>query len=380
MSQSSASTATASSAATSAARVETAPRPAETPARPRRGVLRRLARPILMLGGIVLVASVSLFLWLTGGRHVAIDNAYVRGAKMALSNDVSGVVMEVAVIEGARVRKGQVLLRLHPDKFRNEADAARANLAQVALNVAAMKQDYQRMLREIEVRQAQLANNMATLERTTKLVTTGAGTQASHDTARFAVQADQAAVEALRTQADVQLARLGGNAEVAVEAMPQYQQAAAQLAEAQRQLDHTVMYAPFDGIVTQVDAVQPGMFLAAAQAAFGIISTERVWVDANPKESDITHVKVGNPVQVTVDTYPGRRWKGTVCSISPASGAEFAILPPQNSSGNWVKVVQRIPVRVCIDRKADDPELRSGMSVIATIDTGHQRHWRDLIP
>jgi len=333
-----------------------------------------------MLGGIIIVAAASLGLWLNGGRYVAIDNAYIRAAKMSVSTDVSGIVQEVAVQEGMRVRKGDVLLRLNPAQFQNALDGARANLAQVGLTLDAMKHDYRRMLRDIEVRQAQMANNQATLDRTSKLVVTGAGTQANHDAARFAVQADQAAVEALRTQADVQLAKLGGNAEVPVEEMPQYQQAKAQVAEAMRQLDHTVLRAPFDGVVTMVDSVQPGMYLASATAAFGIISSERVWIDANPKESDITHVKVGNPVTFTVDTYPGKRWKGSVCSISPSSGAEFAILPPQNSSGNWVKVVQRIPVRVCIERKPDDPELRSGMSTIVEIDTGHQRSWRDLIP
>jgi membrane fusion protein (multidrug efflux system) len=333
-----------------------------------------------MLGGIAIVAGTSLGLWLNGGRHISIDNAYVRAAKMSVSSDISGIVLDVAVQEGMKVRKGDVLLRLNPAQFQNALDGAKANLAQVGLTLDAMKHDYRRMLRDIEVREAQLANNMATLERTSKLVQTGAGTQANHDAARFAVQADQAAVEALRTQADVQLAKLGGNADVAVEDMPQYRQAKALVAEAQRQLDHTVLRAPFDGIVTLVDSVQPGMYLAAATAALGIISTERVWIDANPKESDITHVKVGNPVSITVDTYPGRRWKGSVCSISPSSGAEFAILPPQNSSGNWVKVVQRIPVRVCIERQADDPDLRSGMSTIVTIDTGHQRQWRDLIP
>ena len=356
----------------------TAPRATDTPTRSRSRSRARLLRPILMLGGIAVVAAASFGLWLTGGRYVSIDNAYVRAAKMSISNDISGIVLDVAIREGMRVKKGDVLLRLDPGSIQTALDGAKASLAQVALTVESMKQDYRRMLRDIEVRQAQLANNMATLDRTTRLVTTGAGTQANHDTARFSVQADQAAVEALRTQADVQLAKLGGNADIKPVDMPQYQQAQALVAEAQRQLDRTVLRAPFDGIVTQVDSVQPGMYLAAATAAFGIISTERVWIDANPKESDLTFVKQGDPVNVTIDTYPGRSWPGSVCSISPSSGAEFAILPPQNSSGNWVKVVQRIPVRVCIERKPDDPELRSGMSVIARIDTGHQRHLREL--
>jgi membrane fusion protein (multidrug efflux system) len=148
--------------------------------------------------------------------------------------------------------------------------------------------------------------------------------------------------------------------------------------EAQRELDHTVIYAPFDGIVTQVDTVQPGMYLAASTAAFGIVSTQDVWVEANPKETELTWVKPGDSVDVDVDTYPGRTWKGVVESIAPNSGSEFSVLPAQNTSGNWVKVVQRIPVRVRVDMKPGDPPLRAGMSADIDIDTGHVRTLSDL--
>ena len=139
-----------------------------------------------------------------------------------------------------------------------------------------------------------------------------------------------------------------------------------------------MIYAPFSGVVTQVDTVQPGMYLAAATAAFGIVSTEDVWVEANPKETELTWVKPGDKVAVTVDTYPGRTWEGTVQSIAPNSGSEFSILPAQNTSGNWVKVVQRIPVRITVEHKDGDPELRAGMSVEADIDTSHRRTLSEL--
>ena len=145
-------------------------------------------------------------------------------------------------------------------------------------------------------------------------------------------------------------------------------QAQARLDEAQRQLEHTVMRAPFSGVVTQVESVQPGMYLAAATAAFGLVSRDRIWIEANPKETELTHVNAGDKVAITVDTYPGHRWTGRVESIAPNSGSEFSILPAQNTSGNWVKVVQRIPLRIEIDRRQGEPELRSGMSAIAEID------------
>ncbi|MBV9813703.1 MAG: HlyD family secretion protein, partial [Acetobacteraceae bacterium] len=141
-----------------------------------------------------------------------------------------------------------------------------------------------------------------------------------------------------------------------------------------------VIKAPFNGVVTQVDQVQPGMYLAAATAAFGLVGSDRFWVQGNPKETELTHVKPGDAVSVTVDSYPGRVWKGTVESVAPVSGSEFSILPAQNSSGNWVKVVQRIPLRIKVERAAGDPPLSSGMSVVADIDTGHERHLSDLIP
>jgi membrane fusion protein (multidrug efflux system) len=176
----------------------------------------------------------------------------------------------------------------------------------------------------------------------------------------------------------MQLAKLGGDPNVDVQTMPDYLQLQSRVQEAQRQLDHSVIYAPFSGIVTQVDTVQPGMYLAASTAAFGIVSSEDVWIEANPKETELTWVKPGDKVAVTVDTYPGRTWDGTVESIAPNSGSEFSILPAQNTSGNWVKVVQRIPVRIIVEHKDGDPELRAGMSVEAEIDTGHRRTLSEL--
>ena len=142
--------------------------------------------------------------------------------------------------------------------------------------------------------------------------------------------------------------------------------------------------APFNGVVTQVDQLQPGVYLVAATAALtntgavALVATDDVWIDANFKETDLTWVKPGESVEISIDTYPGRTWKGKVKSIAPASGAEFSILPAQNSSGNWVKVVQRIPVRITVDRKDGDPPLRVGMSSYVTIDTGHSRSLSQL--
>jgi membrane fusion protein (multidrug efflux system) len=360
-----------------AATAGTAPRVAEAPVRSRR-MSRALLRPILMLGGILIVAVASGAYWLSGGRYVSIDDAYVRAAKETIATDVSGIVASVPVHEGQRVKQGDVLLRLDPQQFQFMLDAAKANLNGIVYSLNAMKLDYQRMLRDVEVKQSQVQSDQANFDRFASLVKSGGVTRAEYDNMRFQLAANQQAATALKTMSEVHLAKLQGDPNVDVRTMPDYLQAKARVDEAQRQLDHSVIYAPFDGIVTQVDTVQPGMYLAASTAAFGIVSTEDVWVEANPKETELTWVKPGDAVSVWVDTYPGRPWKGVVSSIAPNSGSEFSVLPAQNTSGNWVKVVQRIPVRIKVERKAGDPELRAGMSVEAEIDTGHRRTLADL--
>jgi len=344
----------------------------------RRRITASILRPILMLGGIAVVIAGVGFYWLTGGRVVSIDDAYVRAAKETIATDISGIVQSVPVHEGQRVKKGDVLLRLDPRPFQIALAGATANRDGMVSTLNALKLDYMRMLRDVDVRQAQVDSDKANYDRYAGLVKNGGVTRADYDNARFKLMADQQAVAALKVTAAVQLARLGGNADVDVKTMDDYLQAQARVDEAKRQLDHTVIYAPFGGIVTQVETVQPGMYLAAATAAFGLVSTDNVWIEANPKETELTYVKPGDRVDVTVDTYPGRTWKGEVEAIAPNSGSEFSVLPAQNTSGNWVKVVQRIPVRIKVDHKDGDPELRAGMSVVTDIDTGHTRSWRDL--
>ena len=338
----------------------------------------RLLRPLLMVGGVVLVGAGSLYFWLNGGRYVDIDNAYVQADRLTVSTDVSGLVATVPVHEGQEVKKGDVLLTLDDRQFRNALEAAQANLQQTRLTLEASKRDYERMLRDVASRNAQVQLDQARFDRTNGLVSRGDVSRQSYDDERFQLQVDSQAYESSKVAAQVQLARLGGDPAADVSTMPAYKQAQAQADEAQRQLDHATVLAPYDGVVTGVSSVSPGMYLAASIGAFGLVSDRDVWVEANPKETELTNVKPGDKVEVTVDTYPGRVWQGTVASIAPSSGSEFSILPAQNSSGNWVKVVQRIMARISLDVKPGDPPLRAGMSVEADIDTGHTRKLNDL--
>lgn len=356
----------------------------DAPAVERRDRKRGRMRYLLMVGGVLAVAGGSGYFWLAGGRYVSTDNAYVRAAKLMVSTDVSGIVQDVDVKQGQRVQRGDILFRLQPDQFRIAVANARAQLEQVRLTLTAAEQDYRRLQSDIEGQRAQVDLAQSNFDRSAALVRDNVTSRASYDQVRFALTAAQKALESLTQQREVALTKLGGRADMPVELHPQFMQAKAALDQAQLQLDHTVVRAPFSGTVTAVDSLQPGTFLVSQTAslttvgAVGLISDEDVWVEANLKETDLTYAQKGNPVEISVDAYPGRVWRGQVQTINPATGGEFSILPAQNASGNWVKVVQRVPVRIALERAASDPVLRAGMSVTVDVDTGHERKLSDL--
>jgi membrane fusion protein, multidrug efflux system len=336
---------------------------------PRRSRLRLVLfalLPLALIGGA--------YWYVTGGAVISTEDAYVNTEKVGISTDVSGIVQDVDVAENQHVQAGDVLYRLDPRKFQIALDNAKANLGQTELTIDSMKQDYKRMLSDADAQQAQVELDQVNYNRYAALVKTDAVTQANYDQARFTLQTDQDKLASLKRQAQVQLAKLGGNADIPAKDHPQYLQAKAQVDEAQRELDHTVVKAPFAGIATDVPSIAPGRFLQASTTAFYLVATDHVWIDADPKETALTYVRQGQPATVTVDTYPGIRWHGIVESISPAAAQEFQLLPAQNTSGNWVKVVQRIPMRIRVDTgNGNRPPLRAGMSVEVAVDTGHPR-------
>jgi membrane fusion protein (multidrug efflux system) len=312
--------------------------------------------------------------YVTGGQVMSTDDAYIEADTVGVSTDVSGIVKEIDVTENQHVDAGQILYRLDPRQFQIALDNAKATLAQTALTVASMKVDYGRMLSDVAAQQAQVGLDQVTYDRDAVLTRSDVVSKANYDQARFTLQADQSKLDSLRQQAAVQLARLAGDPNIPVNQHPQYLQAKAQVDEAQRQLDDSVVRAPFSGIVTNVPSIAPGKYLAASMTAFYLVETDHLWIDATPKETELTYVRTGQPVTVTVDTYPNADWHGVVESISPASAQQFSLLPAQNTSGNWVKVVQRITMHIRIDTNDESqPPLRAGMSVEVGVDTGHTR-------
>jgi membrane fusion protein (multidrug efflux system) len=312
--------------------------------------------------------------YVAGGAVMSTDDAYVEADKVGISTDVSGIVKEVDVAENQHVNAGQILYRLDDEPFRYALDRAEAQVGIVRNDLNALKANYQDMQAQIKQAQDDIDYYTTEFNRQQDLSGKGFASQQTFDTARRNLQAAQQKLASLKQQQAAIVANLNGDPDIAVEQHPRYRDAVAQRDEAARQLNHTVVKAPFAGIATNVPSIAPGKYLAASTTAFYLVATDHVWVDANPKETQLTYVRPGQQVAVSVDTYPDLEWRGTVESISPAAAQEFQLLPAQNTSGNWVKVVQRIPMRVRVDTSDQSrPPLRAGMSVEVDVDTGHAR-------
>jgi membrane fusion protein, multidrug efflux system len=333
---------------------------------------RALLRPILFaLLPIALV--IGSYLYVTGGAVMDTDNAYVQADTVGISTDVSGMVQQVLVSDNQKVAKGDVLFKLDPKPFQLALERAEAQVGNTKNDLLAMQASYRNMEAQVQQAKADVDFNMTNFKRQEQLLTNNFTPRATYDAARNTLQSAQQKLASLEQQLAGLAANLNGDPNAPIEQHPRYKDAIAARDEAKRQLDHTVVHAPFDGVVTNVPTLQPGQYLAASTVGFNLVSSDHVWVQANPKETELTWVKPGQKASIEVDTYPGVEWTGTVDSISPASSSSFSLLPSENSSGNWVKVVQRIPLRVRVQNTPDKPPLRVGMSVELSVDTGHAR-------
>lgn len=350
---------------------------------PRRRIiagLRRYGRFLLMVVLPIVAVVAGLTFYLNGGRYVGTDDAYVGAQKVLVTPDISGKIQKVVVKEGQSVKQGDELFEIDPVPFRLAVDEAKAQLAQARTtydNLIANIKIYGDML---NLAQQGVDLKQRDVERKQALVKNNYGSQLDLDNASNALVTAGAQAQFIKQQLSNAKTQLLGDPKLPLEQFPPYVQAKAKLEDAQRNLDHTVLRAPMDGVATQVDQIQLGRFVAAGTPVFSIIDVAHPWVDANPKESDLTYVTEGQPVTLEVDAFPNHTFKGKIGSLSPGTGAQFAILPPQNATGNFVKVVQRVPVRIYFDESDKYvKKLKAGMSVYATIDTGHQRSLAGLL-
>jgi membrane fusion protein (multidrug efflux system) len=344
------------------------------------GILRRHRRTLLLVVLPILALIGGITFYLEGGRYVTTDDAYVGAQKVLITPDVAGKIVAVTVKEGQHVAPGDELFQIDPEPFRLAVAQAKAKLADAKTSHANLVANVKLYGQTIELVNAGIALKQRDVERKSSLVQSRAGSQLELDNSTAALVTAQAQLQLVKQQQSTALNQLLGDPELPLEKFPAYAQAKAALDDAERNLRLSTVRAPMSGTATQVDNIQLGRFVAAGTPVFSVIDTAQPWVDANPKESDFTYVAVGQTVTLDVDAFPDHQFKGRVSSLSPGTGAQFAVLPPQNATGNFVKVVQRVPLRIALDET--DPmikRLKAGMSVNVAIDTHHRRSLAGLL-
>ncbi|MAU96948.1 MAG: hypothetical protein CMP81_13835 [Fulvimarina sp.] len=352
---------------------------AAAPAAPKPATRRRPLRKLLIVAVPLLLAVAGAYYWVTGGRYVETDDAYVHQDRVTVMPQVSGQIAAVDVAENQTVGAGEVLFTIDDSAYRAAVEQEKANLESARLTVEKLKAAYQQAVVDAQTMGDSVATAKATFDRQQALVKHGVASQSTFDDARLALQkaeGDQASAQQAVISAK---AALAGNPDIATDDHPTVMQALAALHSAQLDLDHTVIHASEPGVVSQTTMLQVGQYVTPSMSVMAIVEAGDSWVDANYKETDLTHMRPGQPVTVSFDAYPDISLNGVVGSIGAGTGSEFALLPAQNATGNWVKVVQRVPVRIHIDADAQLPPLRAGMSADVTVDTGQVRGFPDFL-
>jgi membrane fusion protein (multidrug efflux system) len=342
---------------------------AASPAPERSRRLREWLRLPLMIGVPLIAVAVGIYYYIAGARYQSTDDAYVRAAQVSISSNVSGRVSEVDVHDNQQVRRGETLFRIDDRPFRIAVEECQARLANARLQIEALKATYRQRQADLRAAQNALEYQQREYERQSRLLTSGIASQAQVDRTLLARNEAQQNVAAAQQQITSVLANLGGDPNIPVDRHPMVQQAQSELDRAALNLSYTVVSAPIDGVVTRVEQLQAGNYLNAATPAFALVSSRDVWIEANFKEVQLAHMRTGQLAQVRIDAYPGRSFRAKVVSVSPGTGSEFSLLPAENATGNWVKVVQRLPVRLELEDPV--PPLRSGLSATVRVDTQH---------
>lgn len=332
---------------------------------------RKIRHALLLILGPAAIVTAGFWFYLQGGRYVATDNAYIKADILTISSNISGQVTSLAVHDSEHVNKGDLLFRVDDQPYRIALARAEANLANVRSDIESLREEFANKNLEIDSAKTDLAFQQREMTRLQRLITEGSISESQYDSAVYARDAAERNLAEKRQGLKVVQARLV-DPTAPTDEHPRVRAALAELEKAKFDLNHVEVFAPTDGIIVNV-STHPGENVITGGAVMSLISDERIWLEANFKETDLTYMSTGQNAEISVDTYPDRIWHGHVAAITPATGAEFSLLPPQNSSGNWVKVVQRVTVRLELDDYPGDPYLASGMSANVEVDTGHQR-------
>ena len=340
--------------------------------------IKRLVRVVLLSLAPIVAILVGGYLYATGGRIISTENAYVKADKVAISTDIDGRVIEVTATDNQVVKAGDLLFRLDPEPYRIALGQAEAKLRTVAAEIEATRALHRQKIQALNRTEINIGYMRRKFERQRQLSEKGHASKAKYDDAEHNLELARQASNAMREHISEVVANLGGDPDISIEQHPDYLAARSVWDEAALALKRTEIYAPIDGVVTRM-TVQPGEWFEEGEPIFSIVDTGRHWVEANLKETELTYVYEGLKALIKIDAYPGLVWEATVDSISPATGAEFSLLPPQNATGNWVKVVQRIPVHLALGERDNLPPLRAGMSVRVEIDTERDREVRGFV-
>ena len=339
------------------------------PAAPVAEPKKRGSRRVLLMVGVPLILVLGGgYFWLSGGRYEDTDNAYVTQPIVSISPDISGRITEIDVKENQSVKQGDTLFKIDPAPFQIALDQANAALASARLNVDQLRVAYSTAQTKLAADQQTLVIQQRTQTRNTDLAGKGVATQTTVDEGQLALQQAQQAVDLDQQSVKSALASLNGNPDIATDDLPAVKAALAAVEAAKLNLSKTTVVSPAGGIVSQIPSFNVGQFVGAGSTIVSLVETDDTWIEANFKETQLETLKVGQPATVAVDAY-GSKLQGTVQSVGAATGAMFSLIPPQNATGNWVKVVQRVPVRIDVKTNPDEL-LRSGMSATVTVDTG----------
>jgi len=333
---------------------------------------RRLVRLLLLVAVPLIAALVGSYLYVHSGRQMETENAYVKADVLAVSAEVSGRVAEVLVRDNQPVASGTLLFRIDPTPFEIAVSKARAQMDVVRTDVQSLRAEYRATLVQAAEAQERIEFLARQLERQEMLKERGMSRADVYDEARQNLQAARSRLQSIHESTNRVLASLVGDPQLPAERHPRFAEAKAAYDAAQVDLARSRVTAPTAGVVSNMK-LQVGEHVEKGAAIFSLVQSGAMWVEANFKETQLTHMRVGQPAQVVADAYPDIEFSARVAAIAPATGAEFAILPPQNATGNWVKVVQRVPVRIQVDQPAGQSLLRAGMTVTVSVDTGRER-------
>ena len=337
-----------------------------------RGLGRLALRTVLLVVVPVVAVLVGVYIYAESGRFVTTENAYIKSNVVAISSDVSGRVEWVGVDDNSLVRKGQILFRLDQQPFRIALDRSEAELELVRTQIEQLRADYHEAVAQVAAEAERVKFLTRQLARQETLKKRKLASEQAYDVAAHDLSLSKRQVRVLRQRVQGVRQSLGGNPDIEAEEHPRFMRARTERDQASIALADTSIEAPVDGVVSNMK-LQAGEYVEEGHAVFSIIENGKVWVEANLKETQLTHILEGQSASIAVDAYPGVEWPATVDAIAPATGAEFSVLPPQNATGNWVKVVQRIPVLLDVEQAPKGHPLRAGMTVTVAIDTERER-------